>query len=241
MKVTPTELPDVLLIEPRLFADQRGFFFESYHREKYRQLGISDEFVQDNHAKSQRDTLRGLHYQLSRPQVKLCRVISGEVLDVAVDVRVGSPTFGQWVSLVLSAENQRQVYVPGGFAHAFLALSEHAEFLYKCTELYHPEDEKGVLYLTPAFLGRYRDRMVKQGDRWRLPMSIRDAAHHPDNRLGGAVRIRADESACAARKYRRVRSRDARPRRCCSARRGGAQRASPADRQCRCLHGGRSG
>jgi dTDP-4-dehydrorhamnose 3,5-epimerase len=144
-----TTLPDVFLIEPRVFADPRGFFLESYHREKYAALGIHDEFVQDNHSQSVRGTLRGLHYQLEHPQSKLCRVVRGDVLDVVVDIRRGSPSFGLWVSAVLSAENKRQIYVPRGFAHGFLVLSETAEFLYKCSDFYYAEHEHGVLWNDP--------------------------------------------------------------------------------------------
>jgi dTDP-4-dehydrorhamnose 3,5-epimerase len=144
-----TTLPDVFLIEPKVFADQRGFFLESYHRDKLAALGIHDEFVQDNHSQSVRGTLRGLHYQLQHPQAKLCRVVRGEVLDVAVDIRQGSPNFGRAVSAMLSAENKRQIYVPKGFAHGFLVLSETAEFLYKCSDFYYADDEHGVLWNDP--------------------------------------------------------------------------------------------
>jgi dTDP-4-dehydrorhamnose 3,5-epimerase len=144
-----TALSDVFLIEPKVIGDQRGFFLESYHREKYAALGIHDEFVQDNHSQSVRGTLRGLHYQLQHAQAKLCRVVQGEVLDVAVDIRRGSPTFGRWVSAVLSAENKRLIYVPRGFAHGFAVLSETAEFLYKCSDFYHAEHEHGVLWNDP--------------------------------------------------------------------------------------------
>ena len=149
MQLIKTTLPDVFLIEPRVFSDPRGFFLESYHREKYAALGIHDEFVQDNHSQSVRGALRGLHYQLEHPQSKLCRVVRGEVLDIAVDIRLGSPTFGRWVSAMLSAENKRQIYVPRGFAHGFLVLSETAEFLYKCSDFYHAEHEHGVLWSDP--------------------------------------------------------------------------------------------
>jgi dTDP-4-dehydrorhamnose 3,5-epimerase len=134
------------LIEPSVFEDERGFFFESYHELKFAELGIKDRFVQDNHARSVRHTLRGLHYQIKRPQAKLCRVIQGEVLDVAVDVRRASPTFGKWESQVLSAENRLQMYVPPGFAHGYLVLTETAEFLYKCSDFYNPEYERGVAW-----------------------------------------------------------------------------------------------
>lgn len=134
------------MIEPEVFEDQRGFFFESYHEDKFTRLGIKDRFVQDNHARSVKDTLRGLHYQLKRPQAKLCRVIQGEVLDVVVDIRRGSPHFGKWAGEVLSAQNRRQMYVPAGFAHGYLVLSETAEFLYKCSDFYHPEYEHGLAW-----------------------------------------------------------------------------------------------
>ncbi|HTD21259.1 MAG TPA: dTDP-4-dehydrorhamnose 3,5-epimerase [Terriglobales bacterium] len=149
MQRIETALSDVFLIEPKVIGDQRGFFLESYHREKYAALGIHDEFVQDNHSQSVRGTLRGLHYQLQHAQAKLCRVVQGEVLDVAVDIRRGSPTFGRWVSAVLSAENKRLIYVPRGFAHGFAVLSETAEFLYKCSDFYHAEHEHGVLWNDP--------------------------------------------------------------------------------------------
>lgn len=146
MRRIETTLADVVLIEPDVHSDGRGFFLESYHQQKFEQLGIHDRFVQDNHSLSVRGTLRGLHYQLRYAQAKLCRVISGEVLDVAVDIRRGSPTFARWVSATLSAENKRQIYIPKGFAHGFVVLSESAEFLYKCSDFYHPEDEQGILW-----------------------------------------------------------------------------------------------
>jgi len=138
------------LLEPRVHSDPRGFFLESYHRRRFEELGITDNFVQDNHSKSSQNTLRGLHYQLQHAQSKLCRVVRGEVLDVAVDVRFGSPHFGKWMSAVLSEENKRQIYIPAGFAHGFLVLSETAEFLYKCSDYYHPEDEFGVVWNDPV-------------------------------------------------------------------------------------------
>ncbi len=149
MKRIETDLPGVCLIEPTVFEDQRGFFFESYHESKFAELGIKDRFVQDNHAKSVKDTLRGLHYQVTHPQAKLCRVVQGEVFDVVVDVRRGSPHFGKWVSGVLSEQNKRLMYVPPGFAHGYLVLSQTAEFLYKCSDFYHPEHERGVVWNDP--------------------------------------------------------------------------------------------
>ena len=141
-----TSLPGVCLIEPSVFEDERGFLFESYHENKFAELGIHDRFVQDNHAKSIKHTLRGLHYQIKHPQAKLCRVVHGEVLDVVADIRRGSPYFGKWESSVLSAENKRQMYVPAGFAHGYLVLSDTAEFLYKCSDFYYPEHERGVAW-----------------------------------------------------------------------------------------------
>lgn len=149
MKRTETSLPGACLLEPSVFEDTRGFFFESYNEMKFAEVGIRERFVQDNHARSVQHTLRGLHYQIKHTQAKLCRVIRGEVLDVIVDIRRGSPHFGKWDSAVLSAENKLQMYVPAGFAHGYLVLSETAEFLYKCTDFYHPEYERGVAWNDP--------------------------------------------------------------------------------------------
>ena len=149
MRATPLDHPEVLLIEPDVFPDQRGFFMETFHSIKYAEHGLPAVFLQDNHSRSSRGVLRGLHYQLENPQGKLVRVVSGEVFDVAVDIRRGSPRFGTWVGAVLSEENQRQVYVPPGFAHGFCTLSERADFLYKCTELYAPGDEYGIAWDDP--------------------------------------------------------------------------------------------
>jgi dTDP-4-dehydrorhamnose 3,5-epimerase len=141
-----TTLPGVLLIQSELRQDTRGFFLEVYHQAKFAELGITDHFVQDNHSRSQKGVLRGLHYQLHHPQAKLCRVIEGEVLDVAVDIRVGSPTFGKSVTVHLCAENHNQIYIPAGFAHGFLVLSDWAQFLYKCSDFFDPGDDRGVLW-----------------------------------------------------------------------------------------------
>ncbi len=149
MRVIPTRLPEVKIIEPRVFPDERGFFFESYNQRALAAEGISDVFVQDNHSRSTRGTLRGLHYQVNPGQVKLVRAVVGAVWDVAVDVRCGSPTFGQWVGVELSAENMRQLYVPIGFAHGFCVLSDVAEFLYKVTTFYSPPDERGIIWDDP--------------------------------------------------------------------------------------------
>lgn len=150
MQVEETSLPGVLLIKPRVFADARGFFKETYHQQKYRDAGIPLEFVQDNLSRSGRGTLRGLHFQRNHPQGKLVQVLRGAVLDIAVDVRRGSPHFGQWVAMELSEENHTQAYVPPGFAHGFVVLSETADFAYKCTDFYHPEDERTLLWNDPA-------------------------------------------------------------------------------------------
>lgn len=141
-----TSIPGVFMIEPRVFEDRRGFFVETYHEKKFAEIGITDRFVQDNHAMSLMHSLRGLHYQISHPQAKLCRVVRGEVFDVVVDIRRGSPYFGKWVGCVLSAENKRQIYVPSGFAHGYVVLSDGAEFLYKCSDFYCPEFERGVAW-----------------------------------------------------------------------------------------------
>ena len=149
MKIVETDLPGVLIIEPVVYGDARGFFLESFHARRYAESGLPETFVQDNHSRSSRGVLRGLHYQLHHPQGKLVRVVSGEVFDVAVDIRRGSPTFGRWVGATVSADNHRQLYVPPGFAHGFCVLSESADFLYKCSEYYAPDDEHGVRWDDP--------------------------------------------------------------------------------------------
>lgn len=149
MQFLPTKIPDVILVEVPRFGDQRGFFMEIYHAKKFWDGGISAKFVQDNHASSQKNILRGLHYQLKFPQGKLVRCIQGEILDVAVDIRKSSPTFGKWVGEILSSENGKQLYVPPGFAHGYVVRSENAEVEYKCTELYHSEDDYGIFWNDP--------------------------------------------------------------------------------------------
>ncbi|MFQ6757182.1 MAG: dTDP-4-dehydrorhamnose 3,5-epimerase [Deltaproteobacteria bacterium] len=141
MRFVPSEIPGVLLVEPQVFGDSRGFFMETWHAAKFAAAGLDCNFVQDNHSKSVQGTLRGLHYQIKKPQGKLVRVISGEVFDVAVDLRKSSPFFGRWVGEILSAENKKMLWVPPGFGHGFYVLSPEAEFVYKCTEFYAPEDE----------------------------------------------------------------------------------------------------
>ncbi len=150
MRVVPTDLPGVIVIEPAIHADGRGFFLETYHADRYREHGITGPFVQDNHSRSLAGTLRGLHLQIRRPQGKLVRAIEGEIFDVAVDVRRGSPTFGRWVGAILTAENFRQMYVPPGFAHGFAVVSPVAQVEYKCTDLYDPASEIGIAWNDPA-------------------------------------------------------------------------------------------
>lgn len=172
MNVVASELPGVMVLEPKVFGDARGFFLESYNRRAFAQAGITAEFVQDNHSRSARNALRGLHYQLRQPQGKLVRVVAGEIFDVAVDLRRSSPAFGRWAGFHLSAENKRMLWIPPGFAHGFLALSEPADVLYKATDFYAPEDERCVAWNDPAI-----------GIRWPLQgaplISAKDAAGLP--------------------------------------------------------------
>lgn len=146
MNIITTNLDGVIVFEPKVFDDARGLFLESFNSERYKDAGIKESFVQDNISRSGKDVLRGLHYQLEYPQGKLVTVLQGKVFDVAVDIRQGSPTFGQWHGEILSSDNFKQMYIPPGFAHGFCVLSEQAMFLYKCTEFYHPEDEHSVFY-----------------------------------------------------------------------------------------------
>jgi dTDP-4-dehydrorhamnose 3,5-epimerase len=147
---TKTNIEGVILIEPRVFGDERGYFMETYNKAEFIKAGITCEFVQDNQSKSTKGVLRGLHYQRQYPQAKLVRVTKGEVFDVAVDLREGSPTYAQYVGIILSAEKKNMLYIPKGFAHGFLVLSDEAEFTYKCDEFYHPEDEGGIRWDDPA-------------------------------------------------------------------------------------------
>ena len=150
LKFSEQSLPGVMLIEPAVFKDDRGFFMETYHTSKYGKAGLDQQFVQENHSHSRRHTLRGLHYQLKHPQGKLVYVISGEILDIAVDIRRDSPTFGQWTGTLLSEKNRHQLFVPEGFAHGFCVLSETADVMYKCTDLYAPGDEYGIIWSDPT-------------------------------------------------------------------------------------------
>ncbi|EIJ43015.1 dTDP-4-dehydrorhamnose 3,5-epimerase [Beggiatoa alba B18LD] len=149
MKVTPTAIPEVLLIEPRVFGDERGFFLESYNEQRYIDAGLNVRFVQDNHSHSAKNVLRGLHFQRKHPQGKLVYVTKGIVFDVAVDIRKDSPTYKKWVGAILTADNHHQFYVPAGFAHGFCVLSDTADFHYKCTDYYHPEDEGSLRWDDP--------------------------------------------------------------------------------------------
>ena len=161
----------MLLIKPRVFQDPRGFFMETYRADRLAAAGVHETFVQDNHSRSTRGVLRGLHYQMRHTQAKLCRVVQGEVLDIAVDIRVGSPNFGKWVGAVLSAENHHALYLPKGFAHGFVVRSETADFLYKCSDYYDSADDRGVLWNDPAL-----------GIDWDTPspiLSAKDERHLP--------------------------------------------------------------
>jgi dTDP-4-dehydrorhamnose 3,5-epimerase len=149
VKVIPTEIPGVLILEPKVFGDERGFFLETFHAKRYADAGIPGPFVQDNYSRSVKGTLRGLHFQEPQAQGKLVQVVAGAVYDVAVDVRKGSPTFGRWVGVELSSENKRQFWVPPGFAHGFCVISESADFQYKCTALYAPENERAIIWNDP--------------------------------------------------------------------------------------------
>lgn len=167
MRFQPTDLPEVILIEPEVFRDPRGFFLETWNARKFREGGISAAFVQDNHSRSARGTVRGLHAQQQRPQGKLIRVVAGDIFDVAVDIRRGSPTFGRWVSFPLSAESFRQCYVPPGFAHGFCVVSESAEVEYKCTDFYDPADEITIAWNDPelAIAWPVREPVLSAKDR----------------------------------------------------------------------------
>ena len=175
MRVIPADIPEVLLIEPDVFADTRGFFLETFHAERYAAHGMPGPFVQDNHSRSVQGTVRGLHLQLTHPQAKLMRVIVGEIFDVAVDVRVGSPTFGNWVGVRLSAESFRQYYIPPGFAHGFSVLSPIAEIEYKCTGIYDPTGQLGLLWNDPALAIPWGVESPVLSDRDRANPTMREA------------------------------------------------------------------
>ena len=187
MNFTPTSIPDVLLIEPKVFGDQRGFFMETFRASTFAEAGIDLAFVQDNHSGSQQGTLRGLHYQIRQAQGKLVRAVVGEIFDVAVDLRRGSPTFGQWVGEILSAENKRQLWVPPGFAHGFYVLSEWAEVIYKTTDYYAPQWGRTLLWNDPAIgiewpLLPGLEPLLSQKDRQGVP--LREAEVFEDGDAG---------------------------------------------------------
>lgn len=177
--VETCEIEGLKIITPTVFGDERGYFYESYHFEDYKAAGIPDVFVQDNQSASRRGVLRGLHFQIEHPQAKLVRVIKGEVFDVAVDLREGSPTYGQWHGVLLSEENKKQFYVPKNFAHGFLVLSDYAEFCYKCTDFYHPGDEGGIIYNDPAV-----------GVEWPVPQGMELIFSERDTKWGGMESLR---------------------------------------------------
>ncbi len=183
MKVTETTLPGVCIIEPAIFGDQRGFFQETYNQAKYSEFGIPESFVQDNHSRSRRGVLRGLHYQLIQPQGKLVSVVRGEVFDVAVDVRKGSATFGQWEGVILNDTNHRQLFVPPGFAHGFCVLSDEVDFVYKCTDYYHPASERSILWNDPRlnidWPLKEDEVSLSEKDKFALPLSEMDSSDLP--------------------------------------------------------------
>jgi dTDP-4-dehydrorhamnose 3,5-epimerase len=178
MKVSETSLPGVLLIEPRVFSDPRGAFWETYQAKRYADDGIPAIFVQDNCSRSVRGTLRGLHYQLRHPQAKLVWVTRGEVFDVAVDIRRGSPTFGRWFGMTLAGDRPQQVYIPPGFAHGFCVLSEFADFAYKCTDYYVPDDERGIIWNDPDIGIRWPVAEPLLSDKDRGYSTLNAAPHH---------------------------------------------------------------
>ncbi len=168
-----TDIEGVYIIEPKVFGDNRGYFMETYNKKDFDGAGLVYDFVQDNQSKSKKGVLRGLHFQLKHPQAKLVRVVSGEVFDVAVDLRKNSPTYGKYVGVLLSAENKKQFMIPRGFAHGFVVVSETAEFVYKCDEVYHPEDEGGIMYNDPAIGIEWPDvgeLLLSEKDQQRLPL-----------------------------------------------------------------------
>jgi dTDP-4-dehydrorhamnose 3,5-epimerase len=182
LEFEPTRLPEVVLIKPRIFADARGFFFETWNEQQFERAGIPQHFVQDNHSRSGRNTLRGLHYQIQQAQGKLVRVSRGEVFDVAVDIRRGSPRFGQWVGAHLSDSNHHMLWVPAGFAHGYLALTEDVDFLYKCTDFYAPQHERVIRWNDPKLGVKWpmpAGAVPVLSDRDRGAPDFEDAEHYP--------------------------------------------------------------
>jgi dTDP-4-dehydrorhamnose 3,5-epimerase len=179
MHIESTALPGVMIVEPRVFSDARGYFLETFQKRRYEEAGLACDFVQDNQSRSTRGTLRGLHYQIQHAQGKLVWVVRGEVFDVAVDLRRRSATFGRWVGVSLSAENKRQLYIPPGFAHGFCVVSDEADFFYKCTDYYHPESERTVLWNDPALAIEWpvREPLVSDKDRRGVPLADAECFH----------------------------------------------------------------
>jgi dTDP-4-dehydrorhamnose 3,5-epimerase len=200
MRVIPTDLPGLVVVEPDVHRDARGYLLETFHARKYASYGIPSVFMQDNHSRSIRDTLRGLHLQVRKPQGKLVRVIEGEIWDVAVDVRRGSPTFRRWAALRLSAENFKQIYVPPGFAHGFCVSSPSAQVEYKCTELYDPDDEVGIAYDDATLAITWPSASPLLSERDRNHPSLADVMHRlpvfeeTADRTGPAARVGAPEA-----------------------------------------------
>lgn len=177
MNVLTTDIPGVLILEPRVFRDHRGFFLETFHQRRYQQAGLEHPFVQDNLSRSSYGTLRGLHYQIEHPQGKLCWAVSGEVFDVAVDLREESPTFGRWTSVLLDDQNHRQIYIPPGLAHGLCVLSDFALFAYKCTDFYHPESEYTLLWNDPQLAIDWPLREPTLSDKDRRGLTLDQAPH----------------------------------------------------------------
>jgi dTDP-4-dehydrorhamnose 3,5-epimerase len=189
MKILETSLPGVMVFEPRVFGDKRGFFLETFRDDIFKDAGIHESFVQDNHSRSSKGVLRGLHYQLIQPQGKLVRVARGSVFDVAVDVRKGSPTFGQWYGTTLDEESMRMMYIPHGFAHGFVVLSDIADFIYKCTDYYHPESEQGVLWNDSDIGIKWPivDTKLSQKDTENSRLSLQSAESLPEYKQDSAL------------------------------------------------------
>ena len=189
MKILETSLPGVMVFEPRVFGDKRGFFLETFRDDIFKDAGIHESFVQDNHSRSSKGVLRGLHYQLIQPQGKLVRVTRGGVFDVAVDVRKGSPAFGQWYGTTLDEESMRMMYIPQGFAHGFVVLSETADFIYKCTDYYHPESEQGVLWNDSDIGIKWPivDTKLSQKDTENSRLSLQSAESLPEYKQDSAL------------------------------------------------------
>ncbi|MBF0433265.1 MAG: dTDP-4-dehydrorhamnose 3,5-epimerase [Fibrobacteria bacterium] len=184
MEIVKTEISGLIVLKPDVFGDTRGFFMESYNQERYAEYGITETFVQDNMSRSTKGVLRGLHYQIPYTQGKLVYVMEGEVLDVAVDIRKGSPTFGQWKGFTLTAENKKQLYIPPGFAHGFEVLSDSALFCYKCTEFYHPECDKGILWNDPTIAIEWQTKEPSLSEKDKRHSLLKDVPEEDLPRFG---------------------------------------------------------